>query len=217
MSKKVVNQDQRKIIGTYTENWGDPVNFDFILIASSTGGPAALNEVCSGLPVRITCPVLIVQHMPPDFTKLLAASLDKICKLSITEAEDGQTANMGRILVAPGGRHMTVKNIQGRKVIRLIDTPMVKGVRPAADVLFESVAQSFPDKKVLAVILTGMGNDGLDGVKLLKKYCRCYCLAQDEASSVIYGMPRSVVDAGLADEVVPLKNMAKRIQSLITQ
>ncbi|MDU2065986.1 MAG: CheB methylesterase domain-containing protein [Sporomusaceae bacterium] len=189
--------------------------FDFILIAASTGGPAALNEVCSGLPDRISCPVLIVQHMPPDFTRLLAGSLSKVCKLPIEEATNGQTVLPGHILVAPGGWHMTVKNERGRKTVELLNTPLVKGVRPAADVLFDSIARSFPRQKILAVILTGMGNDGLDGVRRMKEACNCYCLAQSEESSVIYGMPRSVVDAGLADEVIHLKDMAKRIHQLV--
>lgn len=182
---------------------------DLVVIASSTGGPSAVEEVCQALGPEFTKPILIVQHMPPDFTDIFARFLGKKSGMSVKEAEEGDGILNGRVLVAPGGYHMVVE--PDSLEITLTTTPPVNGVRPAADVMFQSVARAYAGKRVLAVILTGMGGDGTDGVRALKETCQCYCITQSRETCVIYGMPRSVYEAGLSDEVVDLKDIGRRI------
>lgn len=184
---------------------------DLILIASSTGGPSALDVVVGGLSQNIGKPVLIVQHMPPDFTKVLAQSLDKKSSLAVSEGRQGDVLSNNHVILAPGGFHMVLTNKDNAKSINLLDTPHVNGVRPAADVLFKSVADHFEGKNILVVILTGMGNDGLQGIVDLRKKCNCYCITQSEATCVVYGMPRCAYEAGVSNEVTDLDNIASRI------
>ncbi len=188
---------------------------DLVLIASSTGGPVALEKVLGDLPGSFRIPVLVVQHMPPEFTRILAETLDKKSAVSVVEANDNDQVTDNRIMIAPGGFHMTVAGLERSKVIlKMEDTPMVNGVRPAADVLFHSVAEQYAGKDVLAVILTGMGSDGAKGVNELKKNCNCYCITQSESTCVVYGMPRCVFEAGLSDEVVDLEKISRRIAAM---
>ena len=185
---------------------------DLILVAASTGGPAALQELCSKFPADFCRPVLVVQHMPPEFTKALADSLEKKCPLKVAEGKDGDAVGDGKIIIAPGGFHMVVEGSKGfGKVIRLESSPYVNGVRPAADVLFRSVAREYEGKNILAVILTGMGNDGMNGVMEIKRKCNCYCIVQSERTCVVYGMPRCVHEAGLSDEIADLGEITGRI------
>ena len=190
---------------------------DLILIASSTGGPNALEVICKQLPSELNKPVLIVQHMQTGLTKQLAQSLDKKCKLPVLEAQDGDMVKPGQILIARGGTHMTIKrsNHTAGSMIKLELLPPVNGVRPSADVLFSSIANVYKGGKILAVILTGMGSDGMRGVEELKKQCECLCLAQSKESCVVYGMPKSVVDAGLADTVEALEHIPYRIMQIV--
>lgn len=193
------------------------IGADLIVIASSTGGPNALESIFKGFTSTIPKPMLIVQHMPPEFTKMLAQSLNKSCALNIYEGQINSKITAGEVIIAPGGLHMTVETINNSiKVVKTESTPFVNGVRPAADVLFRSVAKEYAGKNILAVILTGMGSDGMLGVAEIKKSCNCYCLTQSEASSVVYGMPRSAYEAGLSDEVADLKDIADRIKKLST-
>ncbi|MTV48888.1 chemotaxis-specific protein-glutamate methyltransferase CheB [Heliobacillus mobilis] len=190
---------------------------DLVVIASSTGGPVALEKVCQQLPANFSIPVLVVQHMPADFTRILAQSLSRKCQLPVVEAGEGELVRPGKIMIAPGGLHMTVQPGKGAsKVIKLNNSPLVNGVRPAADVLFESLAQGCKRDRILAVILTGMGNDGLRGVTEMKLHCDCYCLTQSEKTCVVYGMPRSVAEAGLSDEAVDIEEIAARINRLVS-
>lgn len=185
---------------------------DIILIASSTGGPTALETVFSQIPDNFEKPVLVVQHMPAEFTKIFAQTLDKKCRISVSEGKDGEPVKERHVTIAPGGRHMKVKPGGGNLgTITLEKTPPVNGVRPSADVLFASVAQVYEGKNVLAIILTGMGNDGLAGVTELKKKCNCYCITQSEQSCTVYGMPRRVYEAGLSDEAADLNDIARRM------
>ncbi|MFZ5985943.1 MAG: chemotaxis-specific protein-glutamate methyltransferase CheB [Bacillota bacterium] len=194
---------------------GQLLRVDLVLIASSTGGPMALEKVCSDFKSGFRAPILVVQHMPPRFTKLLAESLDKKSKLSVAEGSEGTTVKNGYMIVAPGGMHMRVKKSEGSEVlIETVESPHVNGVRPAADVLFDSVAEVYEGKNILAVILTGMGSDGMKGVIKLKKKCNCYCITQSEDSCVVYGMPRSVFEAGFSDEVADIDDISKRIQEI---
>ena len=191
-----------------------PKGVDLILIAASTGGPVALEKVCVPLPGSLQRPVMVVQHMPKDFTRIMADALDSQAVLNIREGVEGDSIRDGEIVIAPGGMHMTITNVSGANRIRLTSTPPVNGVRPAADVLFASVAEMYRGARVLAVVLTGMGNDGTQGVRLLKQCCDCYCLAQSEKTCVVYGMPRSVYEAGLADEVHDIEQIAERIEQI---
>ena len=181
---------------------------DIVVMASSTGGPNAVEEVCKELGSDFSKPILLVQHMPPDFTRIFAGFLDKKTRIQVKEAQEGDKILGGRMLIAPGGYHMKVN---ADFTISLSDEAPVNGVKPAADVLFKSVAKAYAGKRVLAVILTGMGSDGTEGLKALKRACQCYSITQSEESSVIYGMPRSAYEAGLSDERVDLKDIGRRI------
>ncbi|HNS10032.1 MAG TPA: chemotaxis response regulator protein-glutamate methylesterase [Candidatus Ozemobacteraceae bacterium] len=191
---------------------GQPGRPKMILIGVSTGGPNALGQVLPQIPAGIGIPVFIVQHMPPLFTQPLAESLHQRCKLSVQEASDGEIAQPDNVYIAPGGRHMRIKNADNQITIEITDDPPENNCRPAVDYLFRSAAHNFAGQAV-AVVLTGMGNDGLTGVKLLKRH-GCYTIAQDEASCVVFGMPRAIVEAGLADAVLPLESIAAKITAL---
>lgn len=185
---------------------------DLVVIASSTGGPSALETVCKSLPMDFNKPILVIQHMPVELTKKLAQSLEKKCSLPVFEAKEGDLVKPGQVMIAPGGFHMTVQPATtSDNVIKLDSTSPVNGVRPAADVLFRSVANAYRGQRILAIILTGMGSDGMLGVEEIKKTCDCYCLAQSEKTCTVYGMPKSVVDAGLSDEVIDLNAVPNRI------
>lgn len=190
-------------------------NIDVILIASSTGGPSALETICRQLPADFNKPVLVVQHMPPEFTHVLAETLDKKYSAKVIEGKAGDSVQNGQIIIAPGGFHMALEDSNEKgKSIKLLDTPFVNGVRPAADILFQSAAKIYKGRNVLAVILTGMGNDGTKGLRELKESCNCYCITQSESSCVVYGMPKCVFEAGLSDEVSHLDDIAFRIYQM---
>lgn len=183
-----------------------------VVIGTSTGGPRALQEVIPRLPADLEAPVVVVQHMPPKFTKSLAERLDMLSAVEVREARDGDPIRPGTVLLAPGGRHMRVGD--GHK-IALSDEPPLWGVRPAADLLIESVAQSYGAGAV-GVIMTGMGHDGARAMQYLKEHGGS-TIAESEETCVIYGMPRAVVEAGAADEVVPLQRIAERIVRLVRE
>lgn len=192
---------------------------NLILLAVSTGGPNALEQLLPRLPGDLGVPLLMVIHMPARFTAMLAETLDGKSQLKVRECVAGMELKPNQLVVSPGGLHMQLARIPGRSGyfsrfrLELDNGPLVRGCRPAADVLFSSVAEVFPGT-VLAVVMTGMGTDGADGVAALKQRT-CYCLAQSEDTSVIYGMPRAVVERGLADETVPLDRLAARITQLV--
>ncbi len=177
-----------------------------IVIGSSTGGPGALYELIPNLPSDMSASILVVQHMPPGFTKSLADRLNQLSQIEVKEAESGDLLRRGQALVAPGNYHMTVK--AGNK-IRLNQEPAVLGLRPAADVTMQSTAQVYGASSI-GVILTGMGSDGTKGAALIKA-AGGKIAAQDEATCVVYGMPRSVVESGNVDKIVPLPQMAQEI------
>lgn len=190
-------------------------DFDLVVIASSTGGPAALETVLQNLPVDYKKPTLIVQHMPPEFTRVLAESLHKKYNINIREGMTGDVICENEILIAPGGFHMVVEEAPGNKAqIKILDTPFYNGLKPAADLLLKSIAKVYSHRNILCVVLTGMGNDGTEGIKELKKSANVYSMTQSEPTCVVYGMPKCIVDAGLSDEVVDLKDIAFRIYQL---
>ena len=181
-----------------------------VLIGVSTGGPAALRQLLSALPANLPAPVFIVQHMPPLFTEALAQSLRRICAIGVKEASDHEMAQRGWAYIAPGGRQMKlVRGAAGEIMIKLTDDPPENNCRPAVDYLFRSAALQFPGRSV-AVILTGMGNDGAQGLRQLKRG-GCATIAQDEATSVVYGMPREAFLTGAVDSVLPLPQIAAAI------
>ncbi len=189
---------------------------DLVLIASSTGGPVALDAVFSALSPDIRVPILVVQHMPPGFTNLMAQAFRKKYGVNTMEARENDVVSAGKILIAPGGRHMSLECSEGNgRLVRLLDTETVNGVKPSADVLFKSVAESCKGMNILAIILTGMGNDGTGGVTELKRGCNCYCITQSEETCVVYGMPKCVYEAGFSDETADLKDIPFRIQQIL--
>lgn len=180
-----------------------------VVIGVSTGGPTALGEILPKLPAGFPLPILVVQHMPPLFTRLLAERLNSNCPLPIEEASHGMPVQPGKILIAPGDFHMKVSTNAGSTFVCLDQAPRQNSCRPAVDALFVSAAEVYGGA-VLAVILTGMGQDGLRGIEILKTQ-GARVLAQDEASSVVWGMPGAVVNAGLADRVVALNEIVPEI------
>lgn len=185
---------------------GSPI----VLIGVSTGGPAALAKLLPSLPANLSAPVLIVQHMPPLFTGPLAESLRKKCAMPVKEAMDGEPALSGHAYVAPGGRQMKIApGANGEILVRITDDPPEHNCRPAVDYLFRSAALHFPGRAI-AAILTGMGNDGTEGLRLLKR-SGCVSIAQDEASCVVFGMPKEAIAAGVVDTVAPLDAIAGAI------
>ncbi len=187
---------------------------EMVLIGVSTGGPNALARILPEIPGNIGVPLLIVQHMPPVFTQSLAESLSPRCAVRVREASHGEVIKAGVAYIAPGGRHLRLAPGQdGERLVQITDDPPENNCRPAVDYLFRSVANNFPGR-AMAVILTGMGSDGVLGLRLLKRR-GCYVIAQDEATSVVFGMPKAAVEAGVADVVLPLEAIAGRITSAV--
>lgn len=176
-----------------------------IAIGVSTGGPRALQQVIPTLPADLPVPVLIVQHMPPHFTRSLAERLNALSMLTVVEAEEGMLLEAGHVFLAPGGRHLILEQRNG--YVPHIRTPAepVTLHRPSVDIMFQSVCQTF-NGKVLAVVMTGMGRDGLEGARLIKQHGG-KVITQDESTCVVYGMPRAVAEAGLSDAVLPLEQI----------
>ncbi|WP_082523016.1 chemotaxis response regulator protein-glutamate methylesterase [Geodermatophilus sp. Leaf369] len=180
-----------------------------LVIGSSTGGPDALSKVLPRLPADLAVPVLVVQHMPPVFTAQFAARLDRLSPLSVVEAVAGTPLRPGTVHVAPGDFHLTVSSTGGLRRTALDQGDPENFCRPAVDVLFRSAVTAY-DGAVLAVVLTGMGHDGRDGAALVRD-AGGTVLAQDQATSVVWGMPGAVTQAGLADEVLPLDRVADAV------
>lgn len=178
-----------------------------IAIGTSTGGPRALHEVISALPGDLPAPVLVVQHMPPKFTRSLAQRLDTFSSVHVREAEQDERVYAGVVYIAPGGYHMKLAKDAGGYFIKLTEEPPQGGHRPSVDVMFESCA-SFPELKRHAVIMTGMGSDGMKGMRALNASGGESAIAEAEETCVVYGMPRSAVEAGVAKSIVPLRQIA---------
>ncbi len=188
---------------------------DLILIGTSTGGPRALLEVMSSLPGHLPAPVLIVQHMPPKFTRSLAQRLDAFSELTVVEAADGQRVHAGVAYLAPGGYHMKLAKDERGYFIQLTLDPPVGGHRPSVDVLFESCVP-YAELRRHSVIMTGMGSDGVKGMKALNDSGGASAIAEAEETCVVYGMPRAAVEAGAAFRIVPLPRIASALAGAIT-
>jgi two-component system, chemotaxis family, protein-glutamate methylesterase/glutaminase len=180
-----------------------------VAIGVSTGGPAALAHLLPRLPVDLPAAFVVVQHMPEGFTAMLAHRLDQSCALEVLEARNGDLLAPGRLLLAPGGRHLRVRQTFRGPVATVAAGPEVCGHCPSADVLFRSVAETF-GSRAIGVLLTGMGEDGAAGLMSIRAACG-YTLAQDEESCVVFGMPKVAILRGAASEVVPLERMADAI------
>ena len=197
----------------------DPVRapqiVDLIAIGSSTGGPRALEELITALPATIPVPILIVQHMPPLFTRSLANNINAKSALTVCEGCDGEKIIPGSVYIAPGGKHMVVERGEdGDPLLRLNDAPPENSCRPSVDVLFRSLPAAYLPKRILCVVLTGMGADGVKGVMTLQEAQGGYCITQSEKSCVVYGMPRSVAEAGLTHEPLDLKDIGGRLKEM---
>ncbi len=183
-----------------------------IALACSTGGPKALQSVIPFLDPKIDAPMVLVQHMPVGFTKSMAERLDEISKVHVKEAENGEQLQKGWVYIAPGGKHMEVrKNPGGVHTIYLHDAPPIGGLRPCADVMYKSLVNCGYDE-ITCVVLTGMGADGTEGIKVLSARKPIHVIAQNAATCVVYGMPKAIAEAGLVDEVVPLTSVADTIK-----
>ncbi len=182
-----------------------------VALACSTGGPKALQDVIPYLDPHMDAPMVLVQHMPAGFTKSMADRLDEISPIAVKEAEEGDILQNGHVYIAPGGKHMEVKkNSDGTHRIALNDMPAIGGLRPCANITFDSISKTGFDE-IICVVLTGMGADGTNGILSLCQHKPVHVIAQNAETSVVYGMPKAIAEAGVVDEVVALKDVAKTI------
>lgn len=189
----------------------EELDYQYIIaIGISTGGPKALNEVVAALPKHLPATYLVVQHMPPGFTQSLAQRLDSMSEIVVKEAKQGEKLQRGTMLIAPGGKQFKVIDHNGLQVL-LTEEDAYKGHRPSVNVMLQSLAKLHTSKKIIGIIMTGMGSDGLEGAQMLSKVAGTTIIAQDEATSVIYGMPKAIVNAGLAQHIVPLNRIVDTI------
>lgn len=182
-----------------------------VALACSTGGPKALQSVIPYLPKNLDAPMVLVQHMPAGFTKSMADRLNEVSPIKVKEAEEGDILEKGKVYIAPGGKHMEVKKCpDGRHKIQLNEMPPIGGLRPCANITYDSLRGCGYDE-VVCVVLTGMGADGTNGILSLAKSKPVYVIAQDAATCVVYGMPKAIAETGIVNEVVPLTEIAQRI------
>ena len=198
-----------------SKNYGrPPTPRSLVIIGCSTGGPKVLQEILPQIPTSIRAAILIIQHMPQFFTKPFAERLDQLCHLHVSEAADGDALEEGGVVVAPGGQHLRVEQGPAGQVrVRISDEPSYLPYRPSVDVAMESAAPIY-GVHLLGVVLTGMGNDGMMGAHAIKA-TGGRTLVQDEATSIVYGMPKAVVDAGYADTVVSISQVAHALTTMI--
>lgn len=182
-----------------------------VALACSTGGPKSLQQVIPMLPGNLDAGIVLVQHMPAGFTASLAARLNEMSAINVKEAADGDVIKKGWVYIAPGGKHIRVKKKGSDYVIALSDEAPIDGLRPCANIMYESLTECNYDE-ITCVVLTGMGADGTNGIKALNKsHKNIYVISQDEETSVVYGMPKAIANAGLVNEVVPLNRVAEAI------
>ena len=186
---------------------------DVVGIGISTGGPSALAHVLKDLPVNFDVPVLITQHMPIHCTRFLAERLNTTCQIEVREAIDGAVLGPGQVWIAAGDKHMVTRRCRSGVSLSLTDDPPENSCRPSADVMFRSIAEVYHNR-CLAVVMTGMGKDGLEGCREIKLRGG-HVYAQDEETSVAWGMPRAIIQSGMADRIVPLAEMAQAITSIV--
>lgn len=182
-----------------------------VALACSTGGPKALQSVIPFLPKNLDAPMVLVQHMPAGFTKSMADRLNELSEIAVKEAAEGDKLEKGHVYIAPGGKHMEVaKNADGSHKIVFNDMPAIGGLKPCANITYDSLSQTGFDE-IVCVVLTGMGADGTNGILSLGQHKPIHVIAQNAETCVVYGMPKTIADAGVVDEVVPLDDVAKTI------
>ncbi|MBR1597946.1 MAG: chemotaxis-specific protein-glutamate methyltransferase CheB [Lachnospiraceae bacterium] len=206
-NKKTVSK-MVDIIGKHpVHNSGNSI----VAIAISTGGPKSLQSVIPQLPSKLNAPVVIVQHMPKGFTATLAERMNQISEISVKEAEEGEELQKGQVYIARSGNHLKLKKRAGGKcVVTYSDEPHREGVKPCANYMFESLSECSYNN-IVCVVMTGMGADGTEGIKNLKDKKKVHVISQDQNSSIVYGMPKNIANAGLSDQVVPLDQIAQEI------
>ncbi len=200
----------KKMVDLVSRHAGKVKGNKVVAIASSTGGPKALQSVVPRIPSKLNAPVVIVQHMPAGFTASLAERLSSLSEAEVKEAAEGDVLLPGKVYIAKGGMHLKIRYSGGRHVIYYSDEPPREGVKPCANYMYEALAESKYDEVVCAV-MTGMGADGTKGISYLKGKKKIHVIAQDEDSCAVYGMPKSIVVSGLANQVVPLEQIAQEI------
>ena len=203
-------KESRKVVELVTKSASKITGNRIVAIASSTGGPRALQSVIPRLPKNLKTPVVIVQHMPEGFTASLAERLDSLSEVRVKEAAEGDILAPGTVYISKGGKHMHIIKNAGKSVIHYMDGPTREGVRPCANFMYESLVDSDYDE-ICCVVMTGMGADGTEGIKNLKSRKKVHVIGQDESTCTVYGMPKSVATAGLVDQVVKLDDIAQEI------
>lgn len=208
---------QKPVVSPKSENSVNPTysasgkRNKIIALACSTGGPKSLQQIIPNLPKNLDAGVVIVQHMPKGFTLSLAQRLNEISEIMVKEAEDGDVISKGCVYIAPGGRHLKVVEQGSSYIIKISDEPAIEGLRPCANVMYQSL-ESCKFDEITCVVLTGMGSDGTKGIKGLSAASKkLYVISQNEETCVVYGMPKAIVQTGLVDEVVPLNEVATAI------
>ena len=212
MVEKVLTVDKAAPSMTRTTSVSSVISVDddwIVAIGTSTGGQRALHEVLTRLPGNLPCPTVIVQHMPPGFTKSLAERLNTLSELTVKEAADNDKLVAGTVYIAPGDFHLTLRRETSGTYVKLNKDPAIGGLRPAVDPMMVSVAETYGTKAV-GVILTGMGHDGAKGMKAIKRL-QGRTIAEDQSTSVVFGMPKAAIEAGVVDSILPLQQVAEGI------
>ena len=203
-------KESRKVVELVGKSASKITGNRIVAIASSTGGPRALQSVIPKLPKNLKTPVVLVQHMPEGFTASLAERLDSLSEVKVKEAAEGDVLQPGTVYISRGGKHMHIVKSGGKSTIHYMDGPTREGVRPCANFMYESLMDSDYDE-ICCVVLTGMGADGTEGIKNLKSKKKVHVIGQEESTCTVYGMPKAVATAGLVDQVVKLENVAQEI------
>ena len=203
-------KESRKVVELVGKSASKITGNRIVAIASSTGGPRALQSVIPKLPKNLKTPVVLVQHMPEGFTASLAERLDSLSEVKVKEAAEGDVLQPGTVYISRGGKHMHIIKSGGKSTIHYMDGPTREGVRPCANFMYESLMDSDYDE-ICCVVLTGMGADGTEGIKNLKSKKKVHVIGQEESTCTVYGMPKAVATAGLVDQVVKLENVAQEI------
>jgi two-component system, chemotaxis family, protein-glutamate methylesterase/glutaminase len=188
------------------------MDLNAVMLGVSTGGPQALLKIVPHIPGRFPIGVAIVQHMPANFTRTLSERLNSISEVFVKEAENGELMEPGKVLIAPGGKHMTLNNSGSRVMVEISEDPINTLYRPSADIMMTSAAAAFKGP-LLGIIMTGMGKDGVEGLKQIKSKGG-YVIAQDEESCVVYGMPRAAIEEGVVDSVQSLESISASLAQL---
>lgn len=215
--KRVKNTRMKRVVKLMNRNIVQVPGGKVVAIASSTGGPKALQTVITRLPAGLNAPIVVVQHMPPGFTASLAERLNSLSELNVKEAEEGDVLTAGSVYIARGGKHLNIRFSGNRHVIYYTDEPNREGVKPCANYMYESLAECRYNE-VICVVMTGMGADGTKGITYLKnelknthKEKKIHVIAQEEESCAVYGMPKNIVNAGLSNQIVTLERIAQEI------